>query len=133
MISDSAVFRNGGDIDAMNKLLAEGWDINQMINGYTPITLAIDGCVRGALDKSGVLPSIKWLTEHGANLNDRKGPVFPVACRSCNEETIRYLVANGADVNLERPVGGDAYMQAYYRLEADEKMDVFSLIQALIQ
>ena len=126
---------NGGNIDALNKHLAEGWDIKQTITkspggtAYTPIMLAIYACTRDILEKSGVLPSVKWLTEHGAKLNDKKGPAFPAACRFCNEETIRYLVANGADVNARSPVGWDAYSEAYASYK--EKMDIFSLIQEL--
>lgn len=127
---------HGGNIEALERHLAEGWDVKQTVakspggTEYTPIKLAIDGSLRDTLEKSGVLPSIRWLTEHGAKLNDKKGAAFPTACRSCNEETIRYLAANGADVNA-LSVGGDAYTQAYYRYKSKKKMDIFELIQEL--
>ena len=140
MIIDPQIYADicyGGNICALDKHLADGWDIKQTVakakgdTGYTPIALAIAGCPRVILEKSGVLPSVKWLTEHGANLNDKKGAAFPAACRSCNEETIRYLVANGADVDARLPVGGDAYEQAYFRYKSEKMMDIFSLIQEL--
>ena len=138
MIVNSQIYAdicNGGNIAALEKHLVEGWDIKQMIaeapggKGNTPIELAIVGCLRDTLEKNGVLPSVKWLTEHGAKLNDKQGPAFPTACRFCNEETIRYLVANGADVDSKSPVGWDAYSEAYVSYK--EKIGIFSLIQEL--
>ena len=79
----------------------------------------------------GVHPTVKWLTEHGALLNDKKGAAFPTACRRCNEETIRYLVANGADVDARCRVRCDAYKQAYFRYGSEKKLEIFSLIQEL--
>ena len=51
---------------------------------------------------------IKYLIEHGANINkeDRKGetPLFNV-CRNGNEIIVKYLVKHGADVNKENKYG----------------------------
>jgi len=41
-------------------------------------------------------PSVKWLVEHGANLNVEHDFSILTAVRYCNEDIIRYLVENGA-------------------------------------
>ncbi|MEC0090844.1 ankyrin repeat domain-containing protein [Paenibacillus macquariensis] len=58
------------------------------------------------------LESVKWLAEHGANLNIKDNPSFLIAVRYCNEKTIRFLVANGAKTDLLNNVKSDAFKQA---------------------
>ena len=79
-----------------------------MLSKYTrllPLNLAL------MMNKS---KSIKWLAEHGANLNDDDNPSFLIAVRYCGEEAIRYLVSQGADVNAVNSVETEAFEQAIF-------------------
>ena len=73
-----------GNIRALENALANGWDINQPIeideySEHAPLELALVMCC---------LPSIHWLVEHGANLNDEENPSFLLAVRYGNKEII---------------------------------------------
>ncbi len=41
------------------------------------------------------VPSVQWLVEHGADLNDEENPSFLLAVRYGNQEIIDYVVAQG--------------------------------------
>jgi len=56
--------------------------------------------------------SVKWLVEHGANLNTHHS--FLVAVRYCQENIIRYLVEHGAKVVDEAYANYDPYEQALF-------------------
>ncbi len=49
------------------------------------------------------LPSIQWLVEHGANLNDKENPSFLLAVQYGNKESIDYVVAHGANIHAFEP------------------------------
>ncbi len=64
-----------GNLPALEEHLRQGWKINKLItiSEYTeslPLTIALEG---------NCFESVKWLVEHGANLNDKKEPSDKVA------------------------------------------------------
>ena len=73
------------------------------------------------------LKTVKWLVEHGAELNDDDNPSFLIAVRYCGEEAIRYLVSQGADVNAVNSVETEAFEQAIF----GERLDNLTLIDEL--
>lgn len=61
-----------GNIVALENALADGWDIHKPIqlgkhSEYSPLELAL---------VMNCLPSVQWLVEHEANLNEKKILVF---------------------------------------------------------
>ena len=99
-----------GNIRALENALTNGWDINQSIeideySEHTPLELALVMCC---------LPSIHWLVEHGANLNDEENPSFLLAVRYGNKELIDYVVAQGANINSLNSVDVEAFQAALY-------------------
>ena len=112
-----------GDTTALDKHLEQGWNIESEI--------ALSKHTKGALLYWALLmesfDSVKWLVNHGANLNDRNKPSFLVAVRYCNEDIIRYLVEHGADVNIINGVGRDAFEEAM----AGKKLENLPLINEL--
>lgn len=99
-----------GNIRALENALANGWDINQPIeideySEHAPLELALVMCC---------LPSIHWLVEHGANLNDEENPSFLLAVRYGNKEIIDYVVAQGANIHALNRVKVDAFQAAIY-------------------
>lgn len=66
-----------GSISSLESALNSGWDIDEPIqigkySEYSPLQLAlVMNCV----------PSIQWLVEHGAALNDEENPSFLLAVR----------------------------------------------------
>ena len=99
-----------GNIRALENALTNGWDINQPIeideySEHAPLELALVMCC---------LPSIHWLVEHGANLNDEENPSFLLAVRYANQEIIDYVVAQGANINALNSVDVDAFQAALY-------------------
>lgn len=99
-----------GDVAALDAHLAQGCDIEAAIalSQHTqeiPLVLAL------AL---GATATLRWLVEHGANLNRADKPAFPVAARYADADTLRYLAQQGADIHAQLRVGGDAYQQALY-------------------
>ena len=59
------------------------------------------------------LPSVRWLVEHGANLNEKENPSF-VSSTVWNKEIIEYVVAHGANIHVLNAVGVDAFQAALY-------------------
>ena len=99
-----------GDIPSLEIELTNGWDINQLIEiGYysehIPLELALVMCC---------LPSVQWLVENGADLNDEENPSFLLAVRYCNKEIIEYAVAHGANIHALNRVKVDAFQAALY-------------------
>lgn len=99
-----------GNIRALENALTNGWDINQPIeideySEHAPLELALVMCC---------LPSIHWLVEHGANLNDDENPSFLLAVRYGNQEIVDYVVAQGANINALNSVDVDAFQAALY-------------------
>ena len=99
-----------GNISALENALANGWNINQPIeigeySEHTPLELALVMCC---------LPSIQWLVENGAELNDEENPSFLLAVRYCNKEIIDYVVADGANVHALNRVKVDVFQAALY-------------------
>ena len=69
-----------GNVPSLETELANGWDINKLIeigeySEHTPLELALVMCC---------LPSIQWLVENGAKLNDEENPSFLLAVRYGN-------------------------------------------------
>ena len=99
-----------GDVHSLEIELANGWDINQPIeigeySKHTPLELALVMCC---------LPSIQWLVENGADINDEENPSFLLAVRYGNKEIIDYVVAHGANVHALNRVKVDAFQAALY-------------------
>ena len=98
------------NISKLDEHLAKGWDIDKIISisEYTDLSpldcTLIQGCFK----------SVKWLVEHGVNLNKKDNPSFLTAVRYCDEKIIQYLVSNGAKVNVTNNVKSDAFMEAIY-------------------
>ena len=66
-----------GNITALESALKSGWNIHKSIqigkySEYSPLQLAL---------VMECLPSVQWLVEHGANLNDEENPSFLLAVR----------------------------------------------------
>lgn len=99
-----------GNLPALVSALAAGWDIHEVIeideySEHTPLELALVMCC---------LPSIQWLVEHGANLNDEENPSFLLAVQYGNKESIDYVVAHGANIYALNRVKVDAFQAALY-------------------
>ena len=99
-----------GNITALESALNSGWDIDESIqigkySEYSPLQLAlVMNCV----------PSVQWLVEHGADLNDEENPSFLLAVRYGNKELIDYVVAHGANIHVLNSVDVDAFQAAIY-------------------
>ena len=112
-----------GNIRALENALANGWDINQPIeideySEHAPLELALVMCC---------LPSIHWLVEHGANLNDKENPSFLLAVRYGNKEIIDYVVAQGANIHALNRVKVDAFQAALYGKKYDNLQIIHDL------
>ena len=99
-----------GNLPALVSALAAGWDIHEVIeideySEHTLLELALVMCC---------LPSIQWLVEHGANLNDEENPSFLLAVQYGNKESIDYVVAHGANIHALNRVKVDAFQAALY-------------------
>ena len=99
-----------GNITALESALNSGWDIAEPVqigkySKYSPLQLAL------VMD---CLPSVKWLVEHGADLNDKENPSFLLAVRYGNQEIIDYVVAHGANIHALNCVNVDAFQAALY-------------------
>ena len=99
-----------GNKTALEMALKNGWDIHKPIqigkySEYTPLQLAL------VMD---CLPSVQWLVEHGADLNDEENPSFLLAVRYGNNELIDYVVAQGANIHALNSVDVDAFQAALY-------------------
>ncbi|WP_195573951.1 ankyrin repeat domain-containing protein [Paenibacillus sp. 1001270B_150601_E10] len=99
-----------GNIPALQDELAKGWDIEEgiVLSQYTtlsPLELALI---------SERLDVVKLLVENGVNLNIKQNPAFLLAVRYCKEDIVRYVVKQGAKLDMRNRVGSGAYTQAYY-------------------
>jgi len=99
-----------GNITALESALKSGWNIHKSIqigkySEYSPLQLAL---------VMECLPSVQWLVEHGANLNDEENPSFLLAVRYGNNELIDYVVAQGANIHALNSVEVDAFQAAIY-------------------
>ena len=99
-----------GNITALESALNSGWDIDEPVqigeySEYSPLQLAL---------VMNCLPSVQWLVEHGADLNDEENPSFLLAVRYGNQELIDYVVEHGANVHALNRVKVDAFQAALY-------------------
>jgi hypothetical protein len=70
---------------------------------------------------------VRWLVEHGVNLNAKDRPAFLLAVRYCDEDVIRYVVDHGAKINGRDDLKSEAFTQALY----GKKYQHLSLIHEL--
>ena len=99
-----------GNITALESALNSGWDIDEPVqigeySEYSPLQLVL---------VMNCLPSVQWLVEHGADLNDEENPSFLLAVRYGNQELIDYVVEHGANVHALNRVKVDAFQAALY-------------------
>lgn len=109
-VPDLVTYIINGNIIALESALKSGWDIDDPVqigkySEYSPLQLAL---------VMNCLPSVQWLVEHGANLNDEENPSFLLAVRYANQEIIDYVVAQGANINALNSVDVDAFQAALY-------------------
>jgi len=98
------------NLSGLEKRLQQGWNINEYIkiDEYTnesPLYYALI---------SESFESVKWLVEHGANLNDKQNPSFLLATRFGDEKMMLYLAKKGANIHAVNRVGSDAFTEARY-------------------
>lgn len=88
-----------GDVETMSLLLEHGADVNLApMEGITPLQ---DACGRYSN-----LSAIKLLLQHGANINQRNifgQTALMLVCVNWQIDTIRYLLAQGADAGAWSP------------------------------
>jgi len=99
-----------GNLPALQAAIATGWDIEEgiVLSKYTtisPLDLAL---------VSQQMEVVKLLLEHGVNLNVHHNPAFLRAVRYCKENIVRYIAAQGAEMDKLNQTGSGAYSQAYY-------------------
>ncbi|EHB66031.1 ankyrin repeat domain-containing protein [Paenibacillus lactis] len=98
-----------GNIPALEAAIAAGWDIEDGIvlskrTKLSPLDLAL---VTQRMDV------VKLLVEHGVNLNVHHNPAFLRAVRYCREDIVRYIAAQGAEMDKLNKIGSGAYSEAY--------------------
>lgn len=99
-----------GNIVALENTLVDGWDIHKPIqldnySEYSPLELAL---------VMNCLPSVQWLVEHGADINEEENPSFLLAVRYGTKEIIEYVVEHGANIHALNCVKVDAFQAALY-------------------
>ncbi|GKV57728.1 hypothetical protein NCCP2222_36750 [Sporosarcina sp. NCCP-2222] len=99
-----------GNIPALHAAMTAGWDIEEgiILSKHiilSPLDLALVSQRREV---------VKLLVEHGVNLNVQHNPAFLRAVRYCKEDIVRYIVAQGAKLDMLNQTGSGAYSQAYY-------------------
>lgn len=99
-----------GNIPALDAAIAAGWDIEEGIElskhiALSPLDLAL---------VSQQMEVVKLLVKHGVNLNVHHNPAFLRAVRYCGEDIVRYIAAQGAEMDKLNQTGSGAYSQAYY-------------------
>jgi ankyrin repeat protein len=99
-----------GDINALKNDIENGLDINKPI--------ALSESIRVTLlelaFRTNKAEIVKLLIASGANLNDKTSPAFLCAVRYCNEEIVRLIAKNGADIHAFNNVKSDAFSEALY-------------------
>ena len=98
------------DTITLDEYLSQGWDIEKEIeiSKYTSLLPLDCALIMESFE------SVKWLIEHGANLNVRNNPSFLLAVRYCDEAIIQYIVKHGAKINVTNNVGTEAFEQALF-------------------
>ena len=99
-----------GNITALESALKNGLDIHKPIqigkySEYSPLQLAL------VMD---CFPSVKWLVEYDADLNDEENPSFLLAVRYADQKVIDYVVEHGANIHALNSVDVDAFQAALY-------------------
>ena len=102
-----------GRKDAARMLLAEGREVDACdVEGWTALMYAALG---------GHYETASWLIKKGANVNARSfggfaGTTPLMIAASCgHEEIVRLLLAHGAEVDFEGPLGGTAVAFATFQ------------------
>lgn len=109
-LPDIAMYIYKGNIPALQEAIAAGWNIEEGIilsknTTLSPLDLALI---------SQRLDVVKLLVEHGVNLNVHHNPAFLRAVRYGKEDMVRYVAAQGAELDKLNRIGTGAYTQAYY-------------------
>jgi len=109
-LPDIAMHIHEGNIPALQEAIAAGWNMEEdfVLSEYTtlsPLDLALI---------SQRLDVVKLLVEHGVNLNAHHNPAFLRAVRYGKEDMVRYVAAQGAELDKLNQIGTGAYTQAYY-------------------
>ncbi|KOP65927.1 ankyrin [Bacillus sp. FJAT-18019] len=109
-LPDIAMHIYKGNSPALQEALAAGWNMEEGIalSKYTslsPLDLALI---------SQRMDVVKLLVEHGVNLNVHHNPAFLRAVRYGKEDMVRYVAAQGAELDKRNHTGSGAYTQAYY-------------------
>ena len=112
-----------GNITALESALNSGWDIHKSIqlgkySEYSPLELAL---------VMNCLPSVQWLVEHGANLNEKENPSFLLSVRYGTKEIIEYVVAHGANIHALNAVDVDAFQAALYGKKYENLQQIHDL------
>jgi len=81
-----ALFSNQG-VDVVRDIVARGANVNMMIGGITPLTLAIS---------KNNFDVVKLLVENGADLGKGGDLGFPITVADRRPEILRYLISRGA-------------------------------------
>jgi hypothetical protein len=82
----AALFSNQG-VDVVRDIVARGANVNMMIGGITPLTLAIS---------KNNFDVVKLLVENGADLGKGGDLGFPITVADRKPEILRYLISRGA-------------------------------------
>lgn len=85
-----------GNMKVVKKYIESGVDVNATYFAWSPIQMAAT---------KGQFEAVKYLTEHGADLNYQhpmtKMTAFHLAAYDGHEDIVKYLAAKGADINLK--------------------------------
>ena len=85
-----------GDMKLVKKYIESGVDVNATYFAWSPIQMAAT---------KGQFETVKYLTEHGANLNYQhpmtKMTAFHLAAYDGFDKIVKYLAEKGADVNIK--------------------------------
>ena len=110
-----------GDIAVVDKFMQQGKAaVNDIYLGWSALQIATN---------HNQLPMVKYLVEHGANLNYAhpitKLTAFHFAAYQNNEAILRYLAQKGADVNLKLR-GGVSILRAMQDSHNQHMIDVLT-------
>lgn len=85
-----------GDMKLIKKYVESGVDVNATYFAWAPIQMAAT---------KGQFEAVKYLTEHGANLNYQhpmtKMTAFHLAAYDGYDKIVKYLAEKGADINIK--------------------------------